>query len=61
MKVDGTPVVTSADNIMAENGVIHAISRVLMPNWIDTDISNLPGIQHVYMCILTHLYSWLEI
>ncbi|XP_046460132.1 protein sll1483-like [Daphnia pulex] len=32
IKVDGTPVVTSADNIMAENGVIHAISRVLMPN-----------------------------
>jgi len=32
IKVDGTPIVTSADNIMAENGVIHAISRVLMPN-----------------------------
>uniref|UniRef100_A0A0P6E5M4 FAS1 domain-containing protein n=1 Tax=Daphnia magna TaxID=35525 RepID=A0A0P6E5M4_9CRUS len=32
IKVDGAPVITSADNIMADNGVIHAISRVLMPN-----------------------------
>lgn len=31
IKVDGAPVVTSTDNIMAENGVIHALSRVLMP------------------------------
>ena len=31
IRVDGIPVVTSVDNIMAENGVIHGMSHVLMP------------------------------
>ena len=54
--MDGTPIVTSADNIMTENGVIHAISRVLMPNW--GNIANPNFSEHfLFMTTFDNIFS----